>query len=52
MDFERLIPIAGNGFREQYRKFIKVSLGKKARFTPLKQTTSRRKNVQKTSSLK
>ena len=43
LDFERLIPIAGDGFKKQYGKFIKVSLNKEARFKPFKQNHSPRK---------
>lgn len=52
LGFERLTAIVDDGFKEQYRIFERVSLGKEARFKPLKQITTRRKNVQKTSSLK
>ena len=43
LDFERLMPIAGREFKEQYRRFIKVCLDKGVRFKPLNQTTTRRK---------
>ncbi len=52
LDFERLTTIADYGFKEQYRKFIKVSLDKGARFKPLRQTRTRRKKVQETKSEK
>jgi len=50
LDFERLTTIADDGFEEQYRKFIRVSLNKGARFKPLNQISTPRKSTQKTSS--
>ncbi len=52
LGFEQLATIADDGFKEQYRKFIGECLNKGARFKPLKQTTTRRKNVQETNSQK
>ena len=49
LNFERLAAIAGDGFKEQYQRFIKVCLDKGARFKPLNQTAVRRKSVQETS---
>ncbi len=49
LDFERLTVIADDGFREQYKRFIRVSLDKGARFRPLNQTAVRTKNAQETS---
>jgi len=47
--FARLMAIAGDGFKEQYRRFERVSLDKGARFVPSKQTAVRRESVQETS---
>jgi len=52
LGFERLAVIADDGFKKQYRKFIRVSLDKGARFRPLRETTTRRKKVQETRSQK
>lgn len=49
LDFEKLTAIADDGFKEQYKRFIRVSLDKGARFKPLNQTAVRRKSVQETS---
>lgn len=49
LNFDRLTAIADDGFKEQYRRFTRVSLNKEARFKPLNQTAVRRKSVQKTS---
>ncbi len=46
LGFEKLAAIADDGFEEQYRKFIKVSLDKGARFKPLNQTTVGGKSAQ------
>ncbi len=50
LDFEKLTAIADDGFKEQYRRFIRVSLDKGARFEPLKRTTVRRESAQETRS--
>jgi len=52
LDFERLTAIVDDGFKEQYRRFIRVSLNKGARFKPLNQTAVRRKSAQETKSQK
>lgn len=52
LDFERLTAIADDGFKEQHRRFIRVSLNKGARFKPLNQTAVRRKSAQETKSQK
>ncbi|GAF73299.1 unnamed protein product [marine sediment metagenome] len=52
LDFERLITIADDGLKEQYGKFIGVSLDKGARFKPLNQTAVRTKSAQETNSQK
>ena len=52
LDSERLTGIADDGFKEQYRRFTRVSLDKGARFRPLRETTTRRKKVQETRSQK
>jgi len=52
LDSQRLTTIADDGFKEQYRGFIRVSLSKGARFEPLKQSTARGKNRQETRSQK
>ena len=52
LDLERLRVIADDGFKEQYQRFIRVSLDKGARFKPFKQTTAQRKSAQETRSQK
>ncbi|MBA7470285.1 hypothetical protein ES707_05563 [subsurface metagenome] len=45
LNFERLTVIADDGFKEQYKEFIRVSLNKGARFKPLNQTAVRTKSA-------
>lgn len=49
LDFKKLAAIADDGFKEQYKRFIRMSLDKGARFKPLNQTAVRRESVQETS---
>lgn len=49
LDFEKLRAITDDGFKEQYKRFVRVSLDKGARFKPLNQTAVRTKSAQETS---